>query len=559
MMTYSRETPIVFEDESWDKTNQNTHKKAGLKKSNRSKLYKLHTWVGFHLALLMTIVLATGTISTVSNEIDWLFQDDMRVTPGEEQVSWQTMTDAVRAYAPSSTIISFQSMKQDYLAYRAIVKNADNQSYFIHVNQWTGEVTGTTGVITVQRVFRDLHRYLFMPSIVGLPIVTTMAFILLISLYTGLKTARNWKTLMTRVRLSKGARVMIGDAHKAVGLWGSWFLMLMAASSIWYLAEFVSEVSAFISEDKSIAFEPERPSISNERLVAMGPIIETHNTNDIIQATKNAFPDLKKVSNIFYPTKPNQPISVLVESYNIILRDRANRLFLDAESLEPLKIQRSGDIGLAAWVNEIADPLHFGFFGGLITKGIWFVFGLGLTSLSVSGVYLTWRRLESKKVTRTQLGTMPIFILAGISAYVYWYPQYQTPKVIEPSAVFSHKLNDTIDVEVQVSTHGILKMADNDTADTNTQSARQIHLFVNAKNGYANVKNITLHSIGGENKYTNENQEFKKMKLKVFSSKSLYTAKLGVHELSGLQNIVAKVTMNTGDVFEVTIPLEKSI
>lgn len=555
MMTYSRETPIEFEDESWDKTNQSTHKKAGLKKSNRSKLYKLHTWVGFHLALLMTIVLATGTISTMSNEIDWLFQDDMRVTPGEEQVSWQAMTDAVRAYAPSSTIINFQSMKQDYLAYRAIVKNADNQSYFIHVNQWTGEVTGTTGVITVQRVFRDLHRYLFMPSIVGLPIVTTMAFILLISLYTGLKTARNWKTLMTRVRLNKGARVMVGDAHKAVGLWGSWFLMLMAVSSIWYLAEFVSEVSAFISEDKSIAFEPERPSISSERLAAMGPIIETHNTNDIVQAAKNAFPDLKKVSNIFYPTKPNQPISVLVESYNIILRDRANRIFLDAESLEPLKIQRSSDIGLTAWINEIADPLHFGFFGGLITKGIWFVFGLGLTGLSVSGVYLTWRRLESKNVTRAQLGTMPIFILAGISAYLYWYPQYQSPKAIEPNTVFSHKLSDSINVEVQILAYGNSKMADNGAVNNNTKSTHQIHLFVNARNGYANVKNITLHSIDGEN----ENQEFKKMKLKIFSSKSLYTAKLVTHEFSGLQNMVAKVAMNTGEVFEITIPLEKNI
>jgi len=155
-------------------------------KSSRRKLFKLHSWVGFHLAFIMAIVLATGTIATVSNEIDWLIQSDMRVTPGDKRVSWQTMTDAVNEFAPNSTILTI-----------------------------TDIVTGTTGLITVQRVFRDLHRYLFMPSVIGLPVVGSMAFILLISLYTGLKTARNWKTLMTRVRTNKGSRVLIGDAHKA--------------------------------------------------------------------------------------------------------------------------------------------------------------------------------------------------------------------------------------------------------------------------------------------------------------------------------------------------------
>ncbi|USQ95460.1 PepSY domain-containing protein [Caulobacter sp. RL271] len=42
----------------------------------------------------------------------------------------------------------------------------------------------------------------------------------------------------------------------------------------------------------------------------------------------------------------------------------------------------------------MADPLHFGTVGGAVTKLIWFVFGLVLTSLSVSGVAVYALRLS---------------------------------------------------------------------------------------------------------------------------------------------------------------------
>lgn len=391
-------------------------------KSQRRNLFNLHSWVGFNLTFIMTLVLATGTFSTVSNEIDWLIQSDMRVKPAVKTVSWQVMTDAIHNYAPESALISIEEMKADYIAYRATLIDNYGSQYFVHVNQWTGEVTGSTGRLTVQRVLRDLHRYLFMPSIIGLPIVASMAFILLISLYTGLKTARNWMSLMTRIRFNKGFRVLFGDAHKAIGLWASWFILLMSVTGIWYLAELGSEVGARITGDKAVAFELDRPSLSTEQLRSFGVGMDTAKTEQIIQAAQIAFPELK-ISAIFYPTKPKQAISVLGYRNNPILRSRANRVFLDPVTLIPLSVQRSEDINTVAWLNEIADPLHFGFFGGLITKLIWFVFGLALTSLSISGVYLVWKRLGVATLSRSQMTTLPILVITGLFAVLYWYPR----------------------------------------------------------------------------------------------------------------------------------------
>ena len=288
--------------------------------SSRRTLFKWHSWVGFHLAFIMSIVLATGTIATVSNEIDWLIHKELRVIPGEKKVSFQTMTDAIENYTGVSSIVNIGEMSGDYLPYRATTKDDQGNSSYIYVDQWTGKVTGSTGLLTVQRFFRDLHRYLFMPNFLGLPIVTSMAFILLISLYTGLKTSRNWKTLMTRIRFKKGNRVMIGDAHKSFGLWSVWFLVLMIATSIWYLAEFGAAVSG-------VRFEPNRPGITVEQLESYGNVISSPRTSDITSASLAAYPELD-ITSIQFPINANQAITVLGKTGNPLLRSRANRVFL---------------------------------------------------------------------------------------------------------------------------------------------------------------------------------------------------------------------------------------
>ncbi|MEM8919318.1 MAG: PepSY-associated TM helix domain-containing protein [Pseudomonadota bacterium] len=386
------------------------------KKSKRKKLYELHTWVGFHLAFIMALVLFTGTVATLSNEIDWLIQDDMRVTPGEEMVSWGEMDRAVRTYAPNANVASIGTMDHDYFAYRATVMDEFGNRNYVHVNQWTGEVTGETHPLTVQRFFRDLHRYLFMPNYLGLPIVGSLSFILLISLYTGLKTTRNWRTVMMRVRRNKGVRILLGDMHKAAGIWASWFFILMAVTGIWYLAEFGYAVAGE-------RMEAERPGLTEERIAELGPVIRDSPVGDVARVAKEAIPDLQ-ITGIQYPLRHNQAFTVLGVRSNPLLRDRANRVFVDPADLSVIKAQPEEDISTVAWLNEMADPLHFGTFGGLTTKIIWFVFGIFMTGLSITGVWLTWRRLKSKAVTRAQFATLPVLLLSLVF-FTQWLERYQ--------------------------------------------------------------------------------------------------------------------------------------
>lgn len=374
------------------------------KKSKRKKLYELHTWVGFHLAVIMSLVLFTGTFATISQELDWLANPAIRVTPDGDRVSMQAMVEAVQEAEPDSTITGISPGEGDHFAYRVQVMKPDGVIKSKLVDQWTGKIAGEAGFFDIKYFFRQLHRYLFLPAPIGLTIVTSMAIVLSISLYTGLKTSRNWRTLMTRIRFAKGARTAIGDAHKAAGLWSIWFFALMITTGLWYYAEFLGS-----------DFEPRYPGYSEERAAQFGEVIVDPKIPEIVQAAKSAYPDLEIQSVTFGAIGGRNATMVSGTVGNPIVRERANRVFLDPVSLDVIHVARDRDLGWVQWLNQIADPLHFGNFGGLPLKLIWFTFGLFMTGLSISGVWLTWRRLKSRGASRMQLCMLPILVLAGVS------------------------------------------------------------------------------------------------------------------------------------------------
>ncbi|MEM9574050.1 MAG: PepSY-associated TM helix domain-containing protein, partial [Pseudomonadota bacterium] len=293
-----------------------------------------------------------------------------------------------------------------------------------------GEVTGETHPLTVQRFFRDLNRYLFMPNYLGLPIVGSLSFLLLISLYTGLKTTRNWRTVMVRVRRNKGTRILLGDMHKAAGIWATWFFIVIAVTGIWYLAEFGYAVAGE-------RMEAERPGMTEQRVAELGPVIRDRPIDEVVKVAKEAIPDLQ-ITGVQFPLRHSQAYTVLGVRSNPLLRDRANRVFVDPADLSVIKAQPEEKISTVAWLNEMADPLHFGTFGGLTTKIIWFIFGVFMTGLSITGVWLTWRRLKSRAITKAQFATLPVLILSLVF-FSQWLGRYQEKKPLKDERHFAEQ------------------------------------------------------------------------------------------------------------------------
>ncbi|NRA31520.1 MAG: PepSY domain-containing protein, partial [Parvularculaceae bacterium] len=327
---------------------------------------------------------------------------------------------------PGATLAGIEAMEGDHFAYRATVYDAYGRRTFVHVNQWTGEVTGATHPLTVQRVFRDLHRYLFMPNYIGLPLVTSLAFVLAFSLYTGLKTARNWKTLMFRLRTGSGMRVMIGDGHKAAGLWASWFFVVIIVTGIWYLLEFGVGIGMKMTDAD---LSDMRPRLSQERVASFETVIKDRSFDEVVEAAHTAYPGLS-ITQIRAPISASAPFVVQGMVGNPFIRERANAVYLDPETLDVIQIHRAKEFPLFFYINEWADPLHFGFFGGLPTKLIWFAFGTAMTGLSLTGVWLTGKRLRVVGPSKIQFATMPVLVVSMVFA-TSWYDRLQGPFVPE--------------------------------------------------------------------------------------------------------------------------------
>ncbi|MEJ6474563.1 PepSY-associated TM helix domain-containing protein [Pseudoalteromonas piscicida] len=384
------------------------------------KLYDLHAWVGFQLATVMFVILATGTIATVSNEIDWLVFEQMRATdkPVDETEhtaeSWRAMYESIATAYPKGRILTLGTMGGDYFTYRARV-SFDDKDRYVHVDQWTHAVTGDMPLLTVQRFFRDLHRYMFMPAVPGLPIITSFAFVLLISLYTGLKTTRNWRVALWRVRVTQGSRVLLSDLHKVFGLWGLWFTSVIILTCFWYLFEFGMRVA-------NHSLEPSAPKI--ERVVSLqGEIPLSAERFEVAFDKAQRAIENWTITRVHLPRSETSPVQFQGMADNPLLRERAHKVYIDPVTLTIIKIQQPDNMALGNYLNEYADPLHFGYFAGFYSKLLWFLMGVALTGMSLTGVLMTWKRTKSSSLTRAQIATLPIFALSAFY-FVFWIQRY---------------------------------------------------------------------------------------------------------------------------------------
>lgn len=329
---------------------------------------------------MLFVICWSGTVAVFSHEIDWLLNPALRVAPAPAAApSWGKVVAAAQQAVPGQKVTTLLLPPGPRDAAQLWSRDEHGTITRIYVDPASAQVQGTTSYFNVQRFFRSFHMNLFFNTGAwGYLVVCSLALPLLASMVTALVFYKRWWQRWLAIKLDRGWHVFWSDLHKTSGLWSLWFVAVMALTAAWYFIEAAGIVPDY----------PQPP-----RLNATAAVLRL---DDALSHVRSTWPELE-VRRVTLPGGYYGDVLELEgQAGEVLVRDRANKLFVDPASGSELARQRAADLSLAArWV-DTADPLHFGDFAGLGVKAVWFGFGLLLSGLCLTGAYLHVQRLKRK-------------------------------------------------------------------------------------------------------------------------------------------------------------------
>lgn len=188
-----------------------------MSKKSRSRLWFLvHSWLALPIWFFLLIICVTGTLATVSQEIVWLANPDVRASKPSadaERLDYGQILQAVQTQEPRLAVLGLSRPQEDHFALLAQVAYPDATTATLYVNPYSGAVQGTSPLFDFRQFTRALHGWWLAPWTDGYSwgwyLVCSLGPLMLASLITGLVVyKRFWRAFFKpRLRLNQGARV----------------------------------------------------------------------------------------------------------------------------------------------------------------------------------------------------------------------------------------------------------------------------------------------------------------------------------------------------------------
>lgn len=365
-----------------------------MSKKSRSRIWFLvHSWLAMPVWFFLLIICVTGTLATVSQEIVWLANPDVRASkPSDDtqRLSYGQVLEAINRAEPDIIVQWISRPQEDHFALTAKVSYPDGTSPILYVNPYSGAIQGVSPQFDFRQFTRALHGWWLVPFTNGFSwgwyLVSLMGLPMLASLITGLVVYKKfWRGFFKpTLRFNQGARIFWGDFHRLSGIWSIWFIAVISITGVWFL------IQALLSDNHiSISTEGIPPVVARDEvpLVESGASVPRIGLDQAIEIAGASIPGLE-ASFIILPGNAYSHISVWGRGWYPLMFQNASinpyngnvdqtRLLSDRSTLE--------------FVTESMRPLHTGDFGGLWLKLVWFVFGLLLSMMVLSGL-LIWSK-----------------------------------------------------------------------------------------------------------------------------------------------------------------------
>jgi uncharacterized iron-regulated membrane protein len=361
--------------------------------------YNVHSWTGLVLGLGMFVVCFSGTVAVLYEQLEaWEQRPHLNVPAVEIRdipldAVLKNFTSAYPSAAANFVFFSLPAETHPWLSVRGFDEDT-SQLVVLNYHPATAEILGEAkGNVDF---LRELHTDLHLPSPYGRYLVGAFGIVLLLLTVGGLMIHNKLKKGSVTLRTGKNKQLFFSDMHKLVGVWGAVFHIMIA-----FTGAMVGLVGLFLMVFAFIRFDGDQEAAF--KAILGEPLLEAHepgelrSLQDFVQRTAEKAPDLQIISvSVQHQFDRNSLVNVGTESSVQLVNDKSYAYRgSTGELYSSLSLREQGP-GLATFA--AMTPLHYGTWGGVGLKLIYFVMGVLLSSLAASGVII-WleKRIGQKR------------------------------------------------------------------------------------------------------------------------------------------------------------------
>lgn len=385
-------------------------------------VFRWHVWLGLITGIFLFLIGLTGAIAVFAQEIDWLVIPALRATPAADgrRADAGTIVANLQARYPGARINRLEFSVRPHFAHEAALSvrqpDGKNRGVTAYVDPATGTVQGehiSTGggyFSSVYQFIRQSHVRLLMGAW-GRMFVGVFGITLMLSCATGLWIYRGWikKLFQLRLKGSWGGRPPWAELHKFIGVWSLIFNLLIGFTGAvfgleglyarverkWFTPAPTAAAKIAAAENAEAAEKAEvveKGEPAARKPAAKGPML---GVNALLARAREEFPDFT-VRTLTLPPRPGTPVVMTGDVPHPLVAQshvrRRSSLRLDAVTGALIsKVDGRQDTGWTR-IYWAMDPLHFGYFGGLFTKVLWFILGMTPSFLALTGAWMWWKR-----------------------------------------------------------------------------------------------------------------------------------------------------------------------
>ncbi|MEM1138680.1 MAG: PepSY-associated TM helix domain-containing protein [Pseudomonadota bacterium] len=389
-----------------------------LKQNVTKRLVAVHGWSGVVLGLLLYVVLLTGAVAVFDYEIATWSTDrvDARMALADNATDIiETALTEVGVSEVERLNVSF-AHTGEAVVYLHGLPNPDpdesrSVSMRVKIDPKTGEPTETLvgaeadifehQARILERFLVDLHVRLHVPEPWGLFLTGILGLVMMVASISGFVIHRHlFKDLFVPERPGKRL-VSFRDRHALAGTWGLPFAVVLAFTGTFYSFA----LSLGLPVVSLVAF-------GGDREAAIEAVIGGGAHGEIAPAAMTDLNALIARSEAAAGNKPSPGFQIHhwgLEDGEItvfhsartggLLADSRKYALATGEYLGPSIILGQQPSAGAAAV-ELMAPLHFGHFGGFVSKLVWVGLGGALSFVTITGLQLWARKRQDEALWR---------------------------------------------------------------------------------------------------------------------------------------------------------------